>query len=715
MVQHRARRLATHKNRWQHRLRLEPLEDRLYLHGGAIDDGDHTHLDVSIRAFLASSAAEAGPQFYADPVSEFNGLAMSDTGSGSTTTTLSAATYALSSLPLLSSLSGASASLFLDFNGDFQASWGSYSNITTPVFSQDSDLTTFSDSELATIQAIWQQVAEDYAPFKINVTTVEPASFANGVAERIAIGGNGSWTGGTYGGVSYVNSFTSSIANAAFVFPVNLVNGYAKYTAEAASHEAGHAFGLQHQKLYNANGSLASEYYAGPGDGRAPIMGNSYSATRGLWWYGTSTSSTTYQDDMAVISRSTNAFGYRADDYGNSAVSAAPLAVSGTQLSGAGVITQTSDVDYFSFSADAGQVSLWVNAVSYSNLDARLELRDSGGVLIASADPSGSFGASLTATVAGGSYRLVVASHGNFGDVGQYTVGGTIVPATNIVSTPTNLAAILGNSVDLSWADNAANETFYEVARSTDGVNWTIVATLAADSTAYSDENVAAGGTYYYRVRAGNATQTSDYSNQTQATLAPLAPSGLAVTAVSSSQINLAWNDVSGESSYKVQRSSNGTTWTTIATVGANITTYQSTGLAATTTYFYRVVASNAGGDSAPSDLASGTTMAVPTPPSAPAGLVAVAAAARQVNLTWQDTSLNENGFRVERSQNGGKSWTLVGSVGANSTIYVDGTVNARKTYLYRVRAFNDGGNSAYSNVAKVTLPAAAPLPLRRR
>jgi fibronectin type 3 domain-containing protein len=182
---------------------------------------------------------------------------------------------------------------------------------------------------------------------------------------------------------------------------------------------------------------------------------------------------------------------------------------------------------------------------------------------------------------------------------------------------------------------------------------------------------------------------------------------------MSSSQINLAWNDVDGESSYKVQRSGDGgATWTTIATVGTNITTYQSTGLAATTTYYYRVVASNSGGDSAASDLASATTLTVPTPPSAPSGLVATAANAKQVNLTWQDTSLNENGFRIERSTNGGKNWSVIGSLGANSTTFVDGTVSARKTYMYRVRAFNDAGNSACSNAVKVTTPRAAPLPV---
>ena len=258
-------------------------------------------------------------------------------------------------IPALSSLAGAAATLYLDFDGDYESSWGGYSNITTPAYDQDGNPSTFSDAEVASITQIWQYVAEDYAPFNVNVTTVEPPSFNNGEALRVVIGGNGSWTGGTYGGVSYVDSFTNSIPNVSFVFPDNLGNGNPKYAGDASSHEAGHAFGLQHQSKYDSNGALVQNYSTGTDGGlTAPLMGNSYYATRSLWWYGTSTSSTTYQDDMAVISRSTNGFGYRPDDHGNTAGSASPLTVSGTAASGDGIITQTTDVDVFSFSTGAG-------------------------------------------------------------------------------------------------------------------------------------------------------------------------------------------------------------------------------------------------------------------------------------------------------------------------------------------------------------------------
>jgi len=86
----------------------------------------------------------------------------------------------------------------------------------------------------------------------------------------------------------------------------------------------------------------------------------------------------------------------------------------------------------------------------------------------------------------------------------------------------------------------------------------------------------------------------------------PAAPSSLSATAVSSSQINLSWTDVSNESGYEIDRcqGSTCTNFTQIAITGANITTFSNTGLAANTTYRYRVRATNSGGDSGNSPIA---------------------------------------------------------------------------------------------------------------
>jgi endo-1,4-beta-xylanase len=105
------------------------------------------------------------------------------------------------------------------------------------------------------------------------------------------------------------------------------------------------------------------------------------------------------------------------------------------------------------------------------------------------------------------------------------------------------------------------------------------------------------------------------------APVAPTAPSGLTATSFSSSQINLAWTDNAGnETAFKVERATaSAGPWTEIAgTLAANTSTYSATSLSASTTYYFRVRASNATGDSAYTATASATTSAAPPPPAPP-------------------------------------------------------------------------------------------------
>jgi titin len=89
-----------------------------------------------------------------------------------------------------------------------------------------------------------------------------------------------------------------------------------------------------------------------------------------------------------------------------------------------------------------------------------------------------------------------------------------------------------------------------------------------------------------------------------------MAPTGLTAVAASSTQIDLSWSDVSTETGYRVERSLDGATdWITIATTGQDVTAQSDTGLSPGTTYYYRVFATNAGGDSPASDVASAYTM----------------------------------------------------------------------------------------------------------
>jgi len=74
-----------------------------------------------------------------------------------------------------------------------------------------------------------------------------------------------------------------------------------------------------------------------------------------------------------------------------------------------------------------------------------------------------------------------------------------------------------------------------------------------------------------------------------------------------------------------------------------------------------------------------------------------------QINLSWTDNSNNETGFKVERSKNNSHSFSQIATVGANVATYSDTGLSRASTYYYRVRAYNAGGNSAYSNIASAT------------
>jgi Galactose oxidase-like, Early set domain/Fibronectin type III domain/Glyoxal oxidase N-terminus len=108
-----------------------------------------------------------------------------------------------------------------------------------------------------------------------------------------------------------------------------------------------------------------------------------------------------------------------------------------------------------------------------------------------------------------------------------------------------------------------------------------------------------------------------------------------------------------------------------------------------------------------PTPTASPTATPTPTPtpspiPAAPTNLMATAVSRSQINLSWTDNSDNETGFKVERSKNG-RGFSQIATLGANVTTYSSTGLSRNTTYYYWVRAYNTGGNSAYSNIASAT------------
>lgn len=523
-------------------------------------------------------------------------------------------------LPVLHSNPSARAKLYLDFDGAGSTTWGGKHVPSTPAFDQDGNPSSFSTAEIAAIREIFDRVAEKYSIFNLDVTTEDPGVLTDKVVLKAVVGGGGAWAGPGIGGIAYVGGFYNSSSNVVWVFAKNLGNGSPRYTAEAIAHETGHGFGLDHHSTYS--GSTKTNEY-NPGNGQAaPILGYSYDAPRGLWWKGQSArSSTTIQDDLAVLSGKSNGFGYRVDDHAGSLSSPTALALHGSAVSGGGVITTVADADVFSFTHAGGPISIRADAAAKgAMLDLQLDLYDASGAKVVSVDTA-SLGESIEITLDGGAYRLVVSSAGGYGDVGQYSVSGTIVPpteeppvepepVTQAPPTPTEVVAVASSAtkIKLSWAASDT-ATGYVVERSADGVDgWTAIATATAAS--YLDTTVTPGSTWHYRVVAVNAIGPSAASAVASVTtplaLPPAAPTGLVAKAVSRSSILLTWVDESDdEAGFVVEISLDGKSWKAIGAVRAGSTAARVYGLHRNKVYHFRVRAINDAGETSDASNAS--------------------------------------------------------------------------------------------------------------
>ena len=186
----------------------------------------------------------------------------------------------------------------------------------------------------------------------------------------------------------------------------------------------------------------------------------------------------------------------------------------------------------------------------------------------------------------------------------------------------------------------------------------------------------------------------------------PADPANLSATPVSGSQINLAWTDGStNELGFKIERCTGAgcSDFAQVATAAANVTSFSDTGLAGGTSYSYRVRAYNGAGDSGYTNVASATTL---TPPAAPSNLTATAVSKSQINLAWTDNATDEDGFKIERCKGSScTNFAQIATVGPNVTTYANTGLTANTAYRYRVRAYNAGGTSAYSNIASATTP----------
>lgn len=409
--------------------------------------------------------------------------------------------------PAFSSRPGAPYTLYLNFAGfSYTGTWGGQTPGVTPAYNGQTG-PTFTAQEQANIKNIWARVAEAYAPFNVNVTTVDPAVAAGQAATDLqrqtyydatprvmhtVIGNGASTFFGNAGGVSYVNVWSTAQSQGRgtnWVF-TNRLGGYNAFhnIFTATAHENGHAASLSHQGDYVGT-SQVNAYSTNNGSTIiAPTMGVAYSASAGrsVWRLGKTGGSTTHNDPQRIIANNSGMGGFINDGIGRTLGTATPLPLIGNQIDfslARGIIVPVSSsnpqpmgVDnytrgFFSFTTTGGLNTITVNAGGQwitpgvadpgASLDASLRILDAGGLQVASANTA-SLSETLSLNLPSGSYFIEVSSAGGkaaslgpngtwdpafFYDMGSYFLTGTIAMAIPEPSTIALLALGLSGGV----------------------------------------------------------------------------------------------------------------------------------------------------------------------------------------------------------------------------------------------------------------------------
>lgn len=341
--------------------------------------------------------------------------------------------------------------------------------IVASAYDTDNAPATFSDVERTNIQQIWQRVAEDYAPFDVDVTTDDtmistaPAnSYASVVITRQRVFSPSS------PGIAFVSTFGNPVYEPAFV-AFDSFAGNGKYIAEAISHEVGHRLGLDH------DGTSWSAYYSGHGSGAmtwAPIMGSSYRANISQFSKGEYNGANNRQDDFAVMLRYLK---LSEDEAGGSPATASvfPATSSGGISSGSldGILQRLGDEDAYAITAGPGAFSASVTPAALNpDADLVLTLTDDAGKVIATANPATSLNASISAKLpAGGVHYLKVSGTGygdprhngysNYGVRGNYRLSASYPTSSVTVPKAVITASSTAGPAPLSVKLGAASST----------------------------------------------------------------------------------------------------------------------------------------------------------------------------------------------------------------------------------------------------------------
>jgi hypothetical protein len=328
-------------------------------------------------------------------------------------------------------------------------------------------------------------------------------------------------------------------------------------------------------------------------------------------------------------------------------------------------------------------------------------------------------------------YRLRAVLEGNASDY-AYTDPETVTtpPRPPLPpAPPSNLTATAANSsiIILTWTASPTEAASYELERKLGDIDstatYTQVATPAAGVTTYTDTDtgLTSATTYTYRLRAVKGGLYSDYTAAATATTKLTTPGDFAVEATAWNTVSLTWTPVPepGATYALERRSATSEDEDAFEQLGdgplpADIAEYTDTGLAASTTYIYRLRAVL--GDNI-SDYVYTVPETVTTPPQPPSpepptGLVATTVSPTSINLTWAPSPTPGVTYELERKlgpagENG--FYVKIASLAFGTTDYLDTGLEPTWTCTYRLRVVKGSLFSDYTDEASAT--TGLPLP----
>ncbi len=307
----------------------------------------------------------------------------------------------------------------------------------------------------------------------------------------------------------------------------------------------------------------------------------------------------------------------------------------------------------------------------------------------------------------------------------DFSANSQVTPILQAPDAPiaTSATNVFSDAFTANW-NVVAGAASYQIDIALDGgfSNFTTV----TSNTNNVNVPAAANTTYYYRVRAINTAGNSPNSNEITVTTPaisnnlPETPTDLSPFAVSSTSIEVSWIDESnneiGFELYRKEGLTGAYSINPIYTAPANVTansivSYVDTGLNPNTTYYYKVRALGANGNSPYS--VENFTITLPIDIARPTFLEAPTVSISSIELNWVDNATNETGYNIYRAEQGGDFALITTLLGSNINTFTDiGLLNAT-TYFYYVEAIiGTNAKSLPSNVAGATT---ADVPLRPR